>query len=117
MKQVGERLGLAMKARGVSKQMAFAIEVGVSESMVSRWKRGDGLSLSSAMRICQMLDISLDWLLLGRGEMDGHRPQKRFPLAEKQDWQAAADGLPDPVVDAIIKLAAAIRSTQHPDRR
>lgn len=113
MKEVGQRLKLALKARGIHKQMAFAAEMSVNESAVSRWQRGGGLSLANAMRVCEILDISLDWLLLGRGTMDWHRQRR---AGQKADTDAMTAGLPEPIVSALTKLADAIREAARPDR-
>jgi hypothetical protein len=69
----GERLCLAMDARGVRKQHAFAFQLKVHESAITRWKANRSFSLDNAIAVCAALDISLDWLLLGRGTMDSHR--------------------------------------------
>jgi transcriptional regulator with XRE-family HTH domain len=73
MSNRGERLRLAMDARGVRKQHAFAFQLKVHESAITRWKANRSLSLDNAIAICAALDISLDWLLLGRGTMDSHK--------------------------------------------
>jgi transcriptional regulator with XRE-family HTH domain len=69
----GERLRLAMDARGVRKQHAFAFQLKVHESAITRWKANRSFSLDNAIAVCAALDISLDWLLLGRGTMDFHK--------------------------------------------
>jgi transcriptional regulator with XRE-family HTH domain len=69
----GDRLRLAMDARGVRKQQAFAFQLKVHESAITRWKANRSLSLDNAIAVCAALDISLDWLLLGRGTMDFHK--------------------------------------------
>ena len=69
----GERLRLAMDARGVRKQHAFAFQLKVHESAITRWKANRSLSLDNAIAVCAALDISLDWFLLGRGTMDSHK--------------------------------------------
>ncbi|MBY5412952.1 helix-turn-helix transcriptional regulator [Rhizobium leguminosarum] len=50
-----------------------AAELNVSVAAVSRWQNGGHTSLESACALARLLDVSLDWLLLGRGTMDGHR--------------------------------------------
>ncbi|WP_281029200.1 helix-turn-helix domain-containing protein [Rhizobium deserti] len=104
-----------MRLRGFSKQMAFASEIGVSESVVSRWQRGNGLSLANTIRVCEVLDISLDWLLLGRGTMEGHRPPAN--TGPRDRLQKATAQLPDTVINAMSALAEAIQVAEHPDRR
>jgi hypothetical protein len=85
----GERLRLAMNARGFRKQQAFALQLKVHESAITRWKSDRSFSLDNAIAVCAALDISLDWLLLGRGTMDFHKvsPGK---LSEIEDTQLVA---------------------------
>lgn len=68
-----ERLATAFATRGVRKLQALAVELGVDESAISRWKRGRSISLENAARLCRALDISMDWLVMGRRDMDLHR--------------------------------------------
>jgi transcriptional regulator with XRE-family HTH domain len=70
MSNRGARLIEAMKIRGMQKQHALAYTLGVNESTVTRWKNDGPMSLESAVALCQALDISLDWFLLGYGTMD-----------------------------------------------
>jgi transcriptional regulator with XRE-family HTH domain len=69
----GERIREALAARGVRKQQALAAELNVHESAITRWKENKPISLDSAVAFCAALDVSLDWLLLGRGTIDSHR--------------------------------------------
>lgn len=72
MESRGERLSRAIKGRGISKMMALALDLDVHESAISRWRKDGPMSLEHAARISEVLDISLDWLVLGRGDMDAH---------------------------------------------
>lgn len=72
MESRGDRLSRAIKGRGISKMMSLAIDLDVHESAISRWRKNGPMSLENAARISEVLDISLDWLVLGRGEMDAH---------------------------------------------
>lgn len=102
----GERLQKALEARGIRKQMALAAELSVDESAISRWQRNAGLSLTHAARLCEVLDISLDWLILGRGDMDLHR---RPDVATAQRNIAdQLSSLPSPITEAISKLTEVI---------
>ncbi|KMO34063.1 hypothetical protein VQ03_23965 [Methylobacterium tarhaniae] len=69
----GKRIREAMALNNVRKSQALAAELDVSAAAVSRWQSGGHLSLESACALAQRLDVSLDWLLLGRGTMDWHR--------------------------------------------
>lgn len=72
MESRGDRLSRAIKGRGISKMMALALDLDVHESAISRWRKNGPMSLEHAARLSQVLDISLDWLVLGRGDMDAH---------------------------------------------
>ncbi len=104
----GERLQEALAERGVRKQMALAAELGVDESAISRWQRDAGLSLNHAARLCEVLDISLDWLVLGRGDMDLHR-RAGAASAEREVGPPLAP-LPEPIAAAMARLASVISS-------
>jgi transcriptional regulator with XRE-family HTH domain len=64
----------------VRKQFALAHELGVHESAITRWKEDGPMGLSSAIRLCAALDISLDWLLLGRGSLEEHKNAAETPI-------------------------------------
>lgn len=76
MESRGDRLSHAIKGRGIAKMMALALDLDVHESAISRWRKGGPMSLENAARISEVLDISLDWLVLGRGEMDTHTSER-----------------------------------------
>ncbi len=69
----GRRLRIAMKARGVYKQYSLAVDLGVDQSTLSRWSKGGSLTLQHALKLSEALDVSLDWILLGRGCMEHHK--------------------------------------------
>lgn len=69
----GERLAQAIKGRGIAKMMNLAVDLDVDESAISRWKKGGAMSLEHAARLSLVLDVSLDWLVLGRGGMSIHK--------------------------------------------
>ena len=66
-----------MSARGIHKLSVLAVAMTVSESAVSRWRGGGPINLENAIGLSIALDVSLDWLLLGRGEMDWSRSGSR----------------------------------------
>jgi transcriptional regulator with XRE-family HTH domain len=66
----GSRLAEAMLLRGWNKQTALAEALGVRPSAVSRWLKSGSLSFEHAVAVCDFLNISLDWLMLGRGRPD-----------------------------------------------
>jgi transcriptional regulator with XRE-family HTH domain len=62
-----------MNRRGLRKQYALAYALGVSESTVTRWRNGEAMSIDSAIALGSALDMSLDWFLTGRGDIDQHK--------------------------------------------
>jgi transcriptional regulator with XRE-family HTH domain len=74
----GERIRQALALRGVRKQQALAAELNVHESAITRWKESAAISIDNAMALAIALDISLDWLLLGRGTIDLHKAGSSF---------------------------------------
>jgi transcriptional regulator with XRE-family HTH domain len=102
----GERLRQALEARGIHKQMALAAELGVDGSAISRWQRNAGLSLTHAARLCEVLDISLDWLVLGRGNMDLHH--RRDAATTETNTAGPLLSLPASIAEAIVRLASII---------
>ena len=71
-KDRGKRLKQALEMRKRNKLHAFAVEVGVNPSSVTRWLKGGLISTEHAVKICQTLSISLDWLLLGKEQAGTH---------------------------------------------
>ncbi|MFY9762674.1 MAG: helix-turn-helix transcriptional regulator [Xanthobacteraceae bacterium] len=83
----GERLQQALRRRRIRKLHALAVEIGVDQSAISRWRKGQPISLPNAISRCRALDISLDWLVTGRGAMEAHR------LAVPGSFDVAVDAL------------------------
>jgi transcriptional regulator with XRE-family HTH domain len=83
----GERLQQALRQRKIRKLHALAVEIGVDQSAISRWRKSLPISLPNAVSLCYALDISLDWLVTGRGAMEAHR------LAGPGSLEIAADAL------------------------
>lgn len=75
----GRRIRKAMGQRRINKHCALAAAMGVSESAVSRWCQGGPMTLTNVIALCQYLDVSADWLLLGRGDMEQHRQSATWP--------------------------------------
>ncbi|PZO05260.1 MAG: transcriptional regulator [Alphaproteobacteria bacterium] len=109
MESWNERLDHALKLRRVRKLHALAVELGVDESAVSRWRRSPAISLANAVNLCRTLDISLDWLLTGRGHILAHRSDatltERFALEVFTDLPEARAA---EAIEALILLARAV---------
>lgn len=110
---MGERLEQVLRARKVRKVYPLALELGVNESCISRWRRDGAISTDNAVRLCRILDVSLDWLLCGRGQMDQHKG--RSISDEEYAMIEALRLLPGEARYSILNLFAAIDS--HLDNR
>jgi transcriptional regulator with XRE-family HTH domain len=77
-----------MKIRGMQKQYALAFTLGVNESTVTRWKNDGPMSLESAIALCQTLDMSLDWFLVGYGSMDQHTTRADAAAEDDELWSS-----------------------------
>jgi len=72
----GKRFDQAMKMRGHLKAMALAVELGISPAAITKWKQGHAMSVGHACALADLLDISLDWLLMGRNSPDWLQPDQ-----------------------------------------
>jgi len=65
----GERLRIARIARGYRTSKAFAAKHGIPQPTYSLHETGNrGMSVDVAKRYADLLDVSAEWLLFGRGE-------------------------------------------------
>jgi transcriptional regulator with XRE-family HTH domain len=102
----GRRVRDAIAQRKIRKTHALAAELGVSVAAVSRWQNGGHLSLESACALAAHLDVSLDWLLLGRGTIDWHRDSTIS--AGELSWVLTLRARPERIRTLLIDLAEAI---------
>jgi len=77
-----------MRARGMQKQYALAYALGVNESTITRWKNDGPMSLENAIALCQALDISLDWFLVGSGSMDRQATRADAAAEDERLWSS-----------------------------
>lgn len=109
----GHRLREAMKRRKFSKTLALATELNVSVAAISRWQNGGHVSLQSARDIAEHLDISLDWLVMGRGHLDWHRENRLTD--DELELVLRYRALPDPQRSVVNQLTEQLSSIQ-PER-
>jgi transcriptional regulator with XRE-family HTH domain len=69
-KRVAERL---VQVRGMRSQRQFAREIGVFQQNVNRYESGTTPHAEFLIQLAMKEDISIDWLLLGRGRMRRER--------------------------------------------
>lgn len=76
--QIGERCRHAREAAGYT-QERLAEQIGVSTQFLSDAERGiTGMSVSTIIRLCNVLSVSADFLLLGRDCSDGAKSALSF---------------------------------------
>jgi len=85
---MGERLRLV---RGAASQKAFADELGVHENSVANAERRDSATQDYLLRIAEIGNINLHWLLTGHGSMRLEEPQSS--LLQEKLALALADAL------------------------
>ena len=61
-KQWGKRFREMIIAKGFNKYSAIAAELDVNESTVSRWAAGANISIEKAILLCEVMDVSMDWM-------------------------------------------------------
>ncbi|QLF69836.1 helix-turn-helix transcriptional regulator [Peteryoungia desertarenae] len=103
----GQRIRQAMAKRKIGKAHALAAELHVSVAAVSRWQNGGDLSLDNACALAETLDISLDWLLLGRGTLDWHRDNLINP--RELEWILALRERPAKIRKLVVELVEVIK--------
>lgn len=96
-----------MEHRNLSKLYAVAVALNVTESAVCRWRKNGRITVENIIAICELLDVSTDWLLLGRGTMDMHRNVQSAPC---QHVRRPLSTLPDAAVMHLESFLAAIDS-------
>lgn len=65
-KAIGDRMRLARQRVPIS-QSKLAAQLGVTQNMLWRWENGRKLPrISNLVRLCQALQCSLDYLIVGR---------------------------------------------------
>ncbi|TFE65931.1 hypothetical protein A7Q09_10635 [Methylacidiphilum sp. Yel] len=102
----GKRIKEALSARLCNKQLALAKELGIHECTICRWQQGKSISLKHAVLLCEKLDISMDWLILGRGEMNFHHNGKKGQNFQKVDFKDVDEfrKLPEDIYQALMSL-------------
>jgi len=69
-RRVAERL---VQVRGMRSQRQFARELGVFQQNVNRYENGTTPHADFLIQLAMKEEISIDWLLLGRGRMRRQR--------------------------------------------
>lgn len=65
-----------METRGHRKATALAANLNISPAAITKWTQGHSMSIDHACDLAVVLDVSLDWLLMGRNGPDWLRPDE-----------------------------------------
>ncbi|WFU04565.1 helix-turn-helix transcriptional regulator (plasmid) [Rhizobium sp. CB3171] len=111
----GRRIKQAMTKRNFQKTHALAAKLDVSVAAISRWQNGGQISLQSACSLAECLDVSLDWLLLGRGDMNWHKENKitSHELQQVMSIRLHPPNIKKIVVDLIYALSEQQKKQRH----
>lgn len=108
----GKRIDQAMSSRGHGKALALAAELDISPAALTKWRQGHAMSLANACRLASLLDVSLDWLLLGRNSPDWLQSDQLAALEA-----SLIDGLrrrPPKILQLFVELVEAIPEGRAP---
>jgi len=77
METIGQRIKKRREEAGASQQYV-ADKVGVSRVAVTKWESGhtSNLKLDNLMKLCKLLDISVEYLIYGETEKDKNKALK-----------------------------------------
>lgn len=105
----GNRLRCYLKEQNNLKQLALANAIGVEESTISRWLSGGNIKVSHLVSLCNYLDISLDWLIMGRGTPVLHKISEADSIMLKE----LPENIRGDIHSLIIKLGELQEETTH----
>ncbi|WP_298818927.1 helix-turn-helix transcriptional regulator [uncultured Roseibium sp.] len=106
-KERGKRLRQAMLVRGHRKALALAVELNISPAAITKWKQGHAMSVGNACKLARSLNVSLDWLLLGRNGPDWVHPNQMSAL--ESDLVESSRALPIRVAELLVELLSEIQ--------
>lgn len=102
---IHSRLQEAMQIRNISiTNLSYAL--GVSKASVSEWLRGGGLSINNLAAIALEMNISVNWLLMGKGSMNLFGPI--HPTAEEMELIYHTRRASETVSDAFFNMISNI---------
>lgn len=82
--EVGRRIVLACRIKGIDKQSDIAKALKVSQMTISYWIRWmKAPPISQGLKLAKILGVCVEWLYTGRGSMTPETPTEAMLLAEK----------------------------------
>jgi transcriptional regulator with XRE-family HTH domain len=108
---IGQRLNDTIKAQNIT-QTALAGRMGVTRQTVNKWV-GDAvdMSLKTALQLCEILDVSADWLLMGKDRPQAAQPSGDTMMAKDLQIQYLEQALEkaEAKVDALNQQIGALK--------
>ncbi len=100
METIGQRIKRIRESANVSQQY-IADKVGVSRVAVTKWENGhtSNLKLDNLMKLCKLLDISVEYLIYGEAKKDSSKELK-FLSKKDLDINEIASDLRSPDIHA-----------------
>lgn len=78
LQEFGKRLDERIKWKGIKKKH-LALDLGVAPSQINAWTRGDVYPrIDTLVKISEILNVTLDWLIAGRGNAPWHSKKGRY---------------------------------------
>ena len=97
----GERIKSAREYRRIS-QTELAILSGIAQGTICKWEKGKTVpSTEHTIKLAEAMDVSYEWLLLGKGEMEKTVKEEPTPMAI---WYSASDSVNLRNINLIIKI-------------
>jgi transcriptional regulator with XRE-family HTH domain len=101
----GERLKLAIGDEAIN---AFAKKAGVGESLIRNYiKRGTTPGLDKVIVLAETANVSLDWLILGKGEMRDSGSKGQARDSDNPELRPGFAALPKPEIAPILSPPSA----------
>lgn len=113
-----ERLSQARQAKGL-KKAHFAKAIGVQPPTITEWERGDTVAPSAAnvMKICQVLNITPEWLMSGPATGEDGIPTRTYFGTNDQIAEAVRlmEKMPAYELAQAIGIINTLASTKRPE--
>lgn len=85
---IGKRL---RTIRGRESQARFAKSIGIAQSSLSRWERGEGQDIEVMNRICELCSVDPRWLFTGEGTAPAGVDDDAADLHAESDLESQSD--------------------------
>ena len=86
MQNIKEVISRIKEVLGVEKQKEIAEKLGVSPSAIDNWHRRKKIPEKSLLKISQMTDTTIDWLLTGKGRKELIKSHEALMLLDEEKY-------------------------------